>query len=62
MSKSSFTGFLKKFDRYSRGVSLSYKRKKTFETSVGGCCSILAFIFLFYWLAINITNTLFPPG
>ena len=62
MGRSSAIVFLKKFDRYSRPITLSFKRQKLFETAFGGICSILAFTFLFYWIVVNVTDLLLPPG
>jgi hypothetical protein len=53
---------LKRYDRYAKSVSLSYKRSGSFETSVGGICSIFTFTLLTYWLAVNIWDTFAPPG
>ena len=62
MGKSSLQTFLKRYDRYAKNVSLSYKKSGSYETSVGGCCSIFSFTILFYWLCVNIFYTFYPPG
>ena len=62
MGKNAFQTFFKKYDGYAKNVSLSYKRSSSFETSIGGICSILSFTILTYWLAINIWDTFTPPG
>ena len=62
MGRSSVQKFLKGYDRYAKNVSLSYKRKGSFETSIGGCCSIFSFTWLFYWACVNIFDTFNPPG
>jgi hypothetical protein len=54
--------FFKRYDRYAKGVSLTYKKKGAFETSIGGICSIISFILLAYWLAVNLLYTLMEPG
>ena len=62
MGKSNFQTFLKKYDRFAKNVSLSYKRSGSFETSIGGVCSIIIFTLLTYWLAVNVWDTFAPPG
>ena len=39
-----------------------YKRSGSFETSIGGVCSIFSFTVLLYWLALNLWETFAPPG
>ena len=46
--------FCKRYDRYAKNVTLTYKKSGVFETTIGGCCSIISFIILAYWLAVNI--------
>ena len=55
-------GFFKGFDRYAKNVTLSYKRSGSFETSIGGICSIMSFTLLTYWVCVNIWDTFAPPG
>ena len=43
-------------------MSLSYKKKGSYETSIGGCCTIFAFTWLFYWVVVNTLDTFVPPG
>lgn len=62
MGRTSVQKFLKSYDRYAKNVSLSYKRKGSFETSIGGCCTIFSFIWLFYWVCVNLVDTFTPPG
>ena len=62
MGKSSMQTFLKKYDRFAKNVSLSYKKSGSYETSIGGCCSIIAFTLLAYWLIVNLFYTFKPPG
>ena len=45
-----------------QNVSLAYKKKGSYETSIGGCCTILSFTLLAYWLMVNIYDTFAPPG
>ena len=54
--------FLKKYDRYAKSVTLTYKKSGVFETSVGGCCSIFSFILLAYWLIVNVFYALANNG
>ena len=54
--------FLKSYDRYSKNVSLTYKKKGSYATSIGGCCTIFSFTVLSYWLGVNIWDTFAPPG
>ena len=62
MGRSSVQKFLKGMDRYAKNVSLSYKKKGSFETSIGGCCTIFSFTWLFYWAIVNMIDTFTPPG
>lgn len=62
MGRTSVQNFLKGMDRYAKGVSLSYKKKGSYETSIGGCCSIFSFTWLFYWVVVNLFDTFAPPG
>ena len=54
--------FFKRFDRYAKNVSLSYKRSGSYETSIGGICSIFTFTILTYWVCVNVWDTFYPPG
>ena len=51
--------FFKRYDRYAKNVSLTYKRLSAFETSIGGACSIFTFVILAYWLIVNIAFTIY---
>ena len=62
MGKSSCSKFLKQFDRYDKPVTVKYKKMGSFETSIGGACSIFAFTILTYWLVVNCWDTFTPPG
>jgi len=62
MAKSSVAKFFTKYDRFGRNVTLFYKKDQYFKTPIGGCCSIVCFILLAYWLISNIVATLLPPG
>ena len=62
MGKSSVQDFLKGYDRYAKGVSLAYKRKGSYETSIGGICSIFSFVVLIYFFAGFLYDTVAPPG
>ena len=62
MGKSSVSSFLKGYDRYAKGVTLKYMKKGSYETAIGGCCSIFAFTWLSYWVVINLISLLAPPG
>ena len=57
MAKFSLESFLKSNDRYAKNVLLLYKRKGEFETQVGGCCTIISFLLLSYWLILNMVDT-----
>jgi len=46
--------FFKRYDRYAKNVNLTYKKKGAFATSIGGVCSIISFVLLAYWLAVNL--------
>ena len=54
--------FFKSCDWYAKNVTLTYKKSGAFETSVGGLCTILSFIILTYWLAVNIFYSLYNYG
>ena len=62
MGKSSIQRFFKSFDRYSKPIGLTYKQKGTFETSMGGCCSIITFFIFAAWLAMEFRDVYMPPG
>ena len=62
MGKTSIQNFLKKYDRYAKNVTLSYKKSGSFETSIGGVCSIITFVILSYFLLYNLIETFLPPG
>ena len=62
MPKTAVQNFFKGFDRYSKNVSLSYQRKGSFETSIGGFCSIFTFTWMAYWVTLNLFHTFLPPG
>ena len=53
---------LKKYDRYDKVVTLSYKKQGSYATSIGGICTIISFCLLTYWVAVNIWFTFAPPG
>ena len=57
-----YQGFFKRVDRYAKPVTLTYKKSGSFETSVGGCCSIFSFVLLAYWLAVNIFYAFYNYG
>ena len=54
--------FLKGNDRYAKNVMLLYQRKGVHTTSIGGLCTIISFLLLFYWLLINLVDTFRSPG
>ena len=54
--------FLKRYDRYSKNVTLTYKKSGSFATSCGGCASICSFILLFYWFAVNFAYAFIDYG
>ena len=62
MGKTSVSKFLKGYDSYAKGVTLKYLKKGSYETAIGGCCSIFAFTWLTYWVIINLISLLMPPG
>ena len=62
MGKNAIQTFFKRYDGYAKNVSLSYKKSSSFETSIGGMCSILSFTILSYWLCVNVWDTFSPPG
>ena len=62
MARSNSSGFLTKIDKYGQTVGLIYDRKRTYQTDVGGCCTIISFILLLYWGMQLVLGTLVPPG
>ena len=42
--------FLKRFDRFPKGVSLTYKQAGSLPTSVGGFCSIIMYTYFLFWI------------
>ena len=61
-SKQSTQSFLKRYDRFAKNVTLTYKKSGSFETSCGGIASIITFLMLAYWLAVNLFFTIFNYG
>ena len=62
MGRKDYQSFLKRYDRYAKPVSLTYKKSGSFETSCGGILSILSFIILAYWLVVNIFFAIYQNG
>jgi len=54
--------FLKGYDRYAKAVSLTYLRSGTYRTHAGGCCSLISFAMLFYYICINVFFALYNHG
>ena len=54
--------FFKYFDRYSKGVAPVYKHSGSFDTSMGGICSIISFIILAWWLVTEIYTGFISPS
>ena len=54
--------FFKTFDRYSKGVSLSYNHSTSFTTSMGGACSIISWILLTWWFTTEIYSNYINPA
>ena len=53
---------LKGFDKYSNGVTLSYRHSGSFPTSIGGICSIISWIILTWWFATEIYSNYINPS
>ena len=49
-------GFLKGFDKYSKSVSLKYKRAGAFKTSCGGIATIITFFIFLSWFIIEVID------
>ena len=62
MSNKRYQSFFKKYDRYAKPVSLTYKKSGSFETSCGGILSIVSFLVLFYWLVVNLFYAVYDNG
>jgi hypothetical protein len=62
MGKTSLTNFLKKYDGYAKNVTLSYKKQGSYDTAIGGFCSIFTFVLLLYLVAVDIWDSFAPPG
>ena len=62
MGRSDLQSFIKGFDRYAKNVSLAYKKKGSFETSIGGICSIIAFVLLSYMVVISLLELFMDKG
>ena len=56
MAKNSFLKFLKKFDRYDKTVTLKYKKKGGFQTSIGGLASIVTLGIFIGWMVIEFVD------
>lgn len=54
--------FFKRYDRYAKNVTLTYKKSGAFETSCGGLATIISFTILAYWLAVNIAYAFIDYG
>ena len=54
--------FLKRYDRYAKNVTLTYKKSGSFATSCGGITSICSCILLFYWFAVNFAYAFIDYG
>ena len=54
--------FFKRYDRFAKNVTLTYKKSGNFETSCGGIASILSFLLLFYWLLVNFFFAIYDNG
>ena len=54
-SRGKLISFLKGYDRFSKPVSLTYKKKKGFSTAIGGACTI----FVLLVLLLIATNALY---
>ena len=55
-AKNTLKKFFKRFDRYSKPVTLTYRQKGSFDTSCGGLMSIISFIILAWWLATELIS------
>lgn len=62
MPKGQSSKFLTNIDKYGQTVGLIYDKKRTYQTDVGGCCTIISFILLLYWGSQLVMATLLPPG
>jgi hypothetical protein len=51
--------FLKSVDWFERPITLSYQRKKQFETAGGGCITIIIFIILTWTAFFRLWDTFF---
>ena len=58
-AKNTLKKFFKRFDRYSKPVTLTYRQKGSFDTSCGGFFSIISFIILAWWLATELISKFF---
>ena len=56
MARKTVKGFFKYFDRYSKSVTLTYRQKGSFDTTVGGIMSIISFFILGWWLATELIS------
>jgi len=54
--------FLKGYDRYAKGISLTYMRSGSYRTGAGGICSIISFCLLFYWVCVNVFFSFYNHG
>ena len=62
MGKNAIQTFFKRYDGYAKNVSLSYKKSGSFETSIGGICSIIAFVLLSYMVIISLLELFMDKG
>jgi hypothetical protein len=56
MAKKKCTIFLKRSDLYALPVSLTYNSINNYPTQLGGVFSIVSFVIIACWLALNISG------
>ena len=56
MAKGSIQNFFKGFDKYSKTVTLKYKKAGAFKTSCGGFATIVTFFIFLSWFVIELMS------
>lgn len=62
MSRSSFSKFLKRHDGFGKQVTLTYKKSPSFQTAIGGCCTLIILTLIIYWFVVNIYYSVHDNG
>ena len=62
MPKEKSSEFLREFDRFGQPVALTYKNNGSYNTPIGGVCTMICFFIFVAWFALEIIDVYMPPG